>query len=587
MSQYALDDLEVEELSMHLPWCSAEVPPDYWSKPRKSAIVQPTSKLATESTPVAEAKPELETVQPAEDTILTNGHASVSAPEPSTAPVVAEETLKPQPTAPATAAPSVATATDSASKTPAEAKSPVPTPAGPPKSWADMLRSQKSVPIPVAPANATSSTPGAPASTPAPGTNVTSPSPAATRATASPKRPNATATVATTPPATFPNGSARFQSVGETLANYQVTYARTPLQPRGLVNNGNMCFMNSILQSLVHCPPFYNLLKKVETQSAHSFHSTTPLSDALVAFVNEFREARPLDAPDHTGEPLLPENVYNSLRSLKKFDSLKGRQEDAQEFMGFLLDGLHEEFRSLVKAYRTAQPSAVDESEAGSREKYSWMEVGKNNRVAVTQTVATAESPITQIFGGRLRSVLKAAGSKDSITFEPFESLLLDISPSEVKSVEDALQRLVEPETLEGFTNAGGQTVAATKQLLLEAPLPPVLILHINRFVYTSAGGAQKLQKPIEYGHQLLLPPTLFSAAQRPRGPIRYDLSAVVYHHGRHLTGGHYTCDIMQAPESWLNIDDTKIERISPAEVITQGYDDRLPYVLFYVKHQA
>jgi ubiquitin C-terminal hydrolase len=44
------------------------------------------------------------------------------------------------------------------------------------------------------------------------------------------------------------------------------------------------------------------------------------------------------------GEALSPEYVYDALRGLKRFDSMKGRQEDAEEFLGFLLDGLHEEF---------------------------------------------------------------------------------------------------------------------------------------------------------------------------------------------------------------------------------------------------
>lgn len=44
------------------------------------------------------------------------------------------------------------------------------------------------------------------------------------------------------------------------------------------------------------------------------------------------------------GEAFSPEYVYDALRGLKRFDSMKGRQEDAEEFLGFLLDGLHEEF---------------------------------------------------------------------------------------------------------------------------------------------------------------------------------------------------------------------------------------------------
>ena len=35
------------------------------------------------------------------------------------------------------------------------------------------------------------------------------------------------------------------------------------IRPRGLINSGNMCFTNSVLQIMIHCPPFHRLFSEL------------------------------------------------------------------------------------------------------------------------------------------------------------------------------------------------------------------------------------------------------------------------------------------------------------------------------------
>lgn len=216
-----------------------------------------------------------------------------------------------------------------------------------------------------------------------------------------------------------------------------------------------------------------------------------------------------------------------------------------------------------------------------------WLEVGPKQRAAVTRssgTIAT-ESPITKIFGGKLRSELRVPGMKNSVTLEPYQPLQLDIGAPHVSNIIDALKGLTRPETLHGdFNSPRGPGSTATKQVTIET-LPLVLILHLKRFQYDNAGGTQKIWKKVGYPLDLEIPKEVFP--QHKRGGLlahgglpKYRLIGVVYHHGKNASGGHYTVDVRrQEGREWIRLDDTVIRRIR-SEDVAEGGSEEDPKVL-------
>ena len=69
------------------------------------------------------------------------------------------------------------------------------------------------------------------------------------------------------------------------------------LRALGIVNSGNKCFANAVLQLLVHCPPFWNLFKDrgrligqqgLEGHWQETCGGATPLLHATIKFLDEF-----------------------------------------------------------------------------------------------------------------------------------------------------------------------------------------------------------------------------------------------------------------------------------------------------------
>ncbi|MEE6499989.1 hypothetical protein FKM82_003661 [Ascaphus truei] len=401
--------------------------------------------------------------------------------------------------------------------------------------------------------------------------------------------------------------------IAELLESVKLVHKPVSLQPRGLINKGNWCYVNATLQALVACPPMYHLMKSIPVYNKVQRPCTsTPMIDSFVRLMNEFTNMPVLPkAKQAPGEKVVrdirpgaafePTYIYRLLTVTKSSLSEKGRQEDAEEYLGFILNGLHEEMLSLKKLLfpqndkmpisngpdtrpEKEEDEVKQQDEQGEGSEEEWEQVGPRNKSSVTRQADFVQTLITDIFGGHMRSVVYQQSSKESATLQPFFTLQLDIQSDKIRTVQEALESLVARESVQGYTTKTKQEVEISRRVTLEE-LPPVLVLHLKRFVFEKTGGCQKLIKNIEYPVDLEISKDLLSPGVKSKifkVQRTYRLFAVVYHHGNSATGGHYTTDVFQIGlNGWLRIDDQTVKVINQYQVVKQTVE-RTAYLLYY-----
>eukprot|EP01133_Synstelium_polycarpum_P014388 gene14388-16980_t len=384
-------------------------------------------------------------------------------------------------------------------------------------------------------------------------------------------------------------------------------------QPKGLVNTSNTCFMNVILQSLVGCQPFLKLLRNIAecealphskyptllnlTQFNNDYFSTLPNNNKYITtptpinpkyfndLVKSFNSKVSPPSPSSSTSASIPLNVALTNKrktKLMMFESIQQQQQqscqqDAQEFLIYFLDLIHEELVSLIKEIegpKEEKPVVQDELDGGE-----WEIVGQKNKTSTINDQSTANnnsSPVSQIFSGTLRSSVNRSESKESITLQPFYCLHLDIRPENIHTLDDALSLFQKEETLEGYTCQTKKVVITASKSMSVEVLPRILIIHFKRFAYDTE--AQKLDKKISFPTNLQIKSHM---AKLDGVPKRYTLFSVVSHHGKGLSQGHYTCDVLQANNQWFKFDDASI-----TEVSEQDIQSREAYLLLYQQYQ-
>ncbi|KYM98351.1 PREDICTED: ubiquitin carboxyl-terminal hydrolase 10 [Cyphomyrmex costatus] len=392
--------------------------------------------------------------------------------------------------------------------------------------------------------------------------------------------------------------------IGEFLSSYQMDKQTVSLLPRGLTNRSNYCYINSILQALLACPPFYNLLTALPLPIIRNENSATPVIDNMVQFVREFTpltEAARMPRKDrvkrgedtvmdiYSGIAFEPAYIYKMLQylSVAYAFSIEGRQEDAEEFLSCLINAINDEMLALIKLINTDQ-NAIGNAKniSNDHDEEEWQVMGPKNKGAVTRCTEFGRTPISDIFRGQLRSRVIRAGEQPTDNVQPFFTLQLDVQKAE--SVRHALEILVGKDQVEGMTcSKTRQQIEAWKQLTLEE-LPVILILHLKWFVYKFdkySNGCSKILKTVEFPIDLKIDGKILSPnTAKKLGPKQkqYKLFAVTYHDGKEATKGHYFTDAFHVGYGcWVRYDDSTVKSITESNVL-RPTSPRVPYLLYY-----
>ncbi|KAM3379680.1 ubiquitin carboxyl-terminal hydrolase 20-like [Capsicum galapagoense] len=295
----------------------------------------------------------------------------------------------------------------------------------------------------------------------------------------------------------------------------------------GLLNLGNTCFLNVVLQCFLHTVPLFDLL----------LHTHVVPCDLIAGFclICTFKEliGFSLAYEAYDGCSVSPWRLVENLSYISS-GFHKYQQEDAHEFLQCFLNRLESRCSDIV-------------------------------------------------FGGRLVSKVRCCNCGHySNTYEPLIDVSLEIK--DANSLHSALESFTRVEKLDDpeikYTCERCKVQVSIEKQLMLYDAPSVAIIHLKRF-QNDGSVVGKVDKHVSFPLELdLLPYT--DNNQTNNEQMKYYLYAVIVHAGSTSSSGHYYCFICAEPNEWYKFDDSTISWVHEDLVLAEE-----AYIMFYAKRDT
>ncbi|THD20232.1 Ubiquitin carboxyl-terminal hydrolase 22 [Fasciola hepatica] len=390
---------------------------------------------------------------------------------------------------------------------------------------------------------------------------------------------------------------------------------------RGLINMGNTCFLNVVIQALTHTPVLRDFLLADLHRCDNPARSRSCLACEMIRVTQE------IYSPALT--PFVPSNLLYAI--WLHASHLAGyEQRDAHEFLITLLTLIHghlvgehapfsetasepcfpikrrhigsdrlsddsngsDDLKRLpvIPGHQppptpalngTAVPSDAKRSPRASSESHTAVVDSASSQTSASSSRdsngESCDCIVHQVFFGDLESVISYEGcGHSSSTVDPFLDLSLDVIQRGSTSLQACLTSYFRPESIDGLILCSQCNIGrpAVKQFSL-LHLPNVLCFYLKRCHHDT-----KINTSITFPADLDLAPYLHQiVGDQSAWQDRYSLYAVLNHSGQ-TNSGHYTAYIRSGPGSWCLCDDQKIVAVSLEHVLQTD-----AYVLLYHKN--